>query len=140
MPSICFSLNVGFLPSWRIERRTVARLDGLSRFRLYDACQAGGMMVAYRIDADFNISWVEDEIAEMDARGWDWDCLDYSDHDDVWCNDRGLFEADPVLAWIGPARRIPLPAYIRGADGEDSCDPHVAITDVRFGPERELSK
>ncbi|MCD2323040.1 hypothetical protein LQ953_03305 [Sphingomonas sp. IC-56] len=75
----------------------------------------------------------------MKARGWDWSCLDYDDGHDVWCNDWGLVEPDLVLAWVGRARRVPLPAYIRGADGEDSCDPHVAMADVRSGREGDQS-
>lgn len=97
-------------------------------------------MVAYRIDEDFSITRVEESAAEMEARPWDWDCLDYDDRNDVWCNDRGLIEAEPVLAWIGQARRVPLPAYILGADGEASCDPHIAIEEVRFGCERDPSR
>ncbi|MBB3349276.1 hypothetical protein [Sphingomonas sp. BK069] len=93
-------------------------------------------MVAYRIDKDLTISRVDDHRAEMKACGWAWDCLDYDDTNDVWCNDWGLTEPDLVFAWIGRARRVPLPAYILGVDGEDSCDPHLAIEDVRFGSER----
>lgn len=97
-------------------------------------------MYAYRIDEHFGITRADDAAAEMKARAWDWDCLDYDDRNDVWCNDWGLIEAEPVLAWIGRARRVPLPAYILGADGENSCDPHVAMADVRFGRERDQSR
>ena len=97
-------------------------------------------MFAYRIDTDFSISRVEDVDAEMKARGWDWSCLDYDDAHDVWSNDWGLVEVDYTLAWISRARRVTLPAYIRGADGEDSCDPTIAIGDVRFGKERDQSR
>lgn len=97
-------------------------------------------MVAYRIDEDFKITRVEDVAAEMKARAWDWDRQGYDDRNDVWCNDWGLIEAGPVLAWIGQARRVPLPAYIRGADGENSCDPDVMMEDVRFGRERDQSR
>ncbi len=97
-------------------------------------------MIAYRIDADFSISRVDDAEAEMKARGWDWSCLDYDDTHDVWSNDWGLVEVDYTLAWIGRARRITLPAYIRGADGEDSCEPTIAIGDVRFGKECNQSQ
>lgn len=97
-------------------------------------------MYAYRIDEGFGITRVDDAAAEMKARAWDWDRLDYDGCDDVWCNDWGLIEAEPVLAWIGQARRVPLPAYILGGDGEDSCDPHIAMGEVRFGRERDQSR
>ena len=76
-------------------------------------------MVAYRIDEDFKITRVEDVAAEMKARAWDWDRQGYDDRNDVWCNDWGLIEAGPVLAWIGQARRVPLPALIRDRNGYD---------------------
>lgn len=97
-------------------------------------------MIAYRIDTDFSISRVDEADAEMNARGWDWSCVDYDDTHDIWSNDWGLVEPDPTLAWIGRARRVTLPAYIRGADGEDSCEPTIAIDDVRFGKERDQSR
>ncbi len=97
-------------------------------------------MIAYRIDADLSITRVEDADAEMNARDWDWSCLDYDDANDVWSNDWGLTESGLTLAWIGRARRVPLPAYVRGADGEDSCDPHLAIDEVRFGKEGDQSR
>lgn len=97
-------------------------------------------MIAYRIDTDFRISRVADADAAMKAHGWDWSCLDYDDTHDVWSNDWGLVEPDPTLAWIGRARRVTLPAYILGADGEDSCMPTIAIDDVRFGKERDQSR
>jgi hypothetical protein len=97
------------------------------------------MMYAYRIDEDFSITRVDDAAAEMKARAWDWDRLDYDDRNDVWCNDWGLIEAEPVLAWIGQARRVPLPAYILGGDGEDSCAPYIAMDEMRFGRERDQS-
>lgn len=97
-------------------------------------------MIAYRIDTDFSIARVDDVDAEMKARGWDWSCLDYDDTHDIWSNDWGLVEPDPTLAWIGRARRVTLPAYIRGADGGDSCEPTIAIDEVRFGKERDQSR
>lgn len=97
-------------------------------------------MIAYRIDTDFSISRVDDADAEMIARGWDWSCLDYDDTHDVWSDDWGLAKSDCTLAWIGRARRVTLPAYIRGADGEDSCEPTIAIEEVRFGMERDQSR
>ena len=93
-------------------------------------------MIVCRIDKNFTISPVKDGAVEIKAR-LRLNCLDYDDRNDLWCNEWGSSEPDPALAWVGRARRVPLPPYFLGADGEDSCKPHVAIEDVLSGSERD---
>jgi hypothetical protein len=92
-------------------------------------------LIAYRIESDFTISLVEGSIVEILDDRWVWACCDYGGGHDIWYDDEGLFKDRPVLAWIGEARRVPLPVYITGSSGEESCDPCMTIDEVCFGPE-----
>lgn len=90
-------------------------------------------MGAYRIDKDFTITRIEGLPAEIIGDHQKWDCVAYDAENDVWCNDGGLFEDRPAVAWIGEALRVPLPAFILGRYDGGYGDPHLAIEEVRFG-------
>lgn len=91
-------------------------------------------MAAYLINKDFSISRIEGTTMEVLHKHWSWDYAAYDNDNDVWFNDEGLFDAGAILAWIGPNRRIPLPAYLMGTYGEASGDPKIDIDKVQFGP------
>ncbi|WP_294235160.1 hypothetical protein [uncultured Sphingomonas sp.] len=90
-------------------------------------------MGAYRIDKDLTITRVEGAPSEIIGDYQTWDCVSYDADNDIWCNDRGLFEDDLVVAWVGEAGRVPLPAFILGRYDGAYGDPHLALEDVRFG-------
>jgi len=89
-------------------------------------------MIAYRIDKDLTISKVEGSLREILTKDIVWACLPYDKDNDIWYDDFGLLRKGVVLARIGYHRRVPLPVYILGADGERCCDPLVSIEDVEF--------
>ncbi len=90
-------------------------------------------MGAYRIDKDFTITRVEGSPREIIDEHQEWDCVAYDAENDIWCNDWGLLDAELVVAWIGEARRVPLPAFILGRYGNGYGDPRLPLEDVRFG-------
>ena len=59
------------------------------------------------------------------------DMKTFDDANDIIVDDWGLFCDVLVTATIGNLRRIPLPVYIVGADGEDSVDTTLDVADVR---------
>lgn len=92
-------------------------------------------MLAYLIGRDFSIVRVEGTLQELRHNKQDWGYVDYDDSNEIWHDDFGLFSGDVVLAWIGRARRVPLPVLIMGVDGERSVDPTIELERVRFGPD-----
>ena len=52
-----------------------------------------------------------------------WRAHPLGDSHDIWYDDEGLFAPELIVADIGLLQRVPLPAYVFGADGECSTDP-----------------
>jgi hypothetical protein len=59
------------------------------------------------------------------------DMVTFDDANDIVVDDEGLFQLFLVTATIGNLRRLPLPAYIVGADGEEAVDTKLDVEDVR---------
>lgn len=73
---------------------------------------------AYRIDR----SGITQLLAEPDvllAGDTAWDCVKLDAAHDLWVDDEALLKRWPVFATIG-TKRVPLPVYLLGADGERS--------------------
>lgn len=87
-------------------------------------------MKAFRIDTN-GVTEIEGEETDILTRDIHWDCVTLDDTHDVWVNDEGLLGYKPLLARIGTRDRLPLPAYILGADGEDCVDATLTLREVR---------
>lgn len=59
------------------------------------------------------------------------DMVSFDDANDIVVDDEGLFNPLLVTATIGNLRRLPLPAYVVGADGEETVDTTLEVDDVR---------
>jgi len=85
---------------------------------------------AIKIDLDGEASVVH---VSLDAwfDGSPIDMVTFDDENDIVVDDFGLFNAVLVTATIGNLRRLPLPAYVVGADGEDTVDTTLDVADVQ---------
>lgn len=85
---------------------------------------------AIKIDLDGEVS-----IVHISPRGlFDGNPIDmvtFDDANDIVVDDEGLFNPFLVSATIGSLRRLPLPAYVVGADGEDTVDTTLDVADVQ---------
>lgn len=86
-------------------------------------------MRTLKIDVDgiTELDLEEDEIHTPDTT---WDCVELDDGHDIWVDDFGLFRSPGRVAALGD-RRIPMPGYVLGAQGENSVAATIDIERVR---------
>ncbi len=58
-----------------------------------------------------------------------WDTTDLDSSHDIWFDDEGMSDPGVVYATIGD-KRVPLPAYIIGNEGEKSVDATIGLDEL----------
>lgn len=75
-------------------------------------------MRAIKINKDRNVEEIDIPVEEWRTPDISWSAVPFDQTHDIYYNDEGGFEAGAAYADIGPIRRVILPAYILGSDGE----------------------
>ena len=88
-----------------------------------------GTLRTIKIDMDGQASVIH--IAPKDWFGGEFDMVTFDDANDIVVDDWGLFNDVLVTATIGNLRRLPLPAYVVGADGEDTVATTLDVANVQ---------
>lgn len=76
-------------------------------------------MKSYKID-DFGVREVDVDPEELLDGEVTWDCVPLDAQHDLWVDDFGLSKPSAYFADIGDRSNIPLPAYVFGAQGENT--------------------
>jgi hypothetical protein len=86
-------------------------------------------MRTIRINADRTVEEIDAEAFDWLDQEVDWDCVTISPGVDIWTRDDGLETADTVAVIAG--HRLPLPAFVTGADGERTVASTLSLEQVQ---------
>jgi len=85
---------------------------------------------AFRIDLS-GVSEIDARQNEILTQDICWSCVSLDAEHDLWIDDEGMFRPGVVFGTIGQHTRIPLPAYVCGAEGERTTDAKFSLDDLR---------
>lgn len=87
-------------------------------------------MRTLRIDRDLSITEIDVPPSEWMGDN-DWDAERVNDTHYAWVLDDGLFQPGLVVANIGNAKKMPLPAYVTGFKGEVKTDAMISVEELK---------
>lgn len=82
------------------------------------------------VERDLTITELETDPAEWRGDD-DWDAAKVDNAHYAWVKDDALFVPGVVVADIGEAKRMPLPAYVTGFEGERTIDARLSVDELR---------
>jgi len=83
-----------------------------------------------RIDVDMTVTEIDVEKDDWMTKDIDWDVVRIDEEHDAWVDDAGLLRADGRYGIVA-GRRIPLPAYVAGVDGERTVGATIEVNALR---------
>ena len=86
-------------------------------------------MRVLRIESDRTVTEHELDIDDWMTKDISWDTVDIGGGHDAWVDDEGMFSPTTTFCTVA-GRRVTLPAYVAGADGERTVDARISVEEL----------